>query len=166
MQDPKAQQTTTTEISEEQKRVMEARKKLAEKFGSTSTRLGGKGTPKRKIKVVHHSNASGDKQTKEVIKKLQAQPLQDLSEVNLFTNDMKVMQFKNPEVFGNIANQTFIVQGNHEEKLIKDNFPEFITQLSPNQMKVLKDDMMDKVKQTKDEVADEAPELVDIDNKA
>ena len=138
VQEHKEEQKEEHKLTEEQQKVLDARKKLSDKFSSTSIRIGGKGTPKRKVKVVHHNSSNSDKQTKEVIKKLQAQPLQELNEVNLFTKDLKVLQFKNPEVFGNLPNQIFIVCGQSEEKLVKDNFAEFITQLSKSQLDQLK----------------------------
>ena len=152
------------QLTEEQLKVLDARKKLSDKFSSTSIRLGGKGTPKRKVKVVHHNSSNSDKQTKEVIKKLQAQPIQELNEVNLFTNDLKVMQFKNPEVFGNLPNQIFIVCGQSEEKLVKDNFAEFITQLSKSQLEQLKGSIP--VANEKKEKNDEAPQLVNFDEES
>ena len=152
--------------SEESKKAAEARKKLAEKFASTNTRLGGKGTPKRKLKVVHHANTSTDKHTKEVIKKLQAQPLQDLVEVNLFQNDMKVLQFKNPEVFGNIPNQTFIVCGKPEEKNVRDNFGEFVSQLPPSQIAQLKQTVQNDFKGAEKAKAEEAPQLVNFEDES
>ena len=157
-------ETKQEQLSEEQIKVLDARKKLSDKFSSTSIRLGGKGTPKRKVKVVHHSSSNSDKQTKEVIKKLQAQPIQELNEVNLFTHDLKVMQFKNPEVFGNLPNQIFIVCGQSEEKLVKDNFAEFITQLSKSQLEQLKGSIpVVAEKQGKNE---EAPQLVNFDEES
>ena len=152
---------TTEKLTEEQQRVLEARKKLSDKFSSTSIRIGGKGTPKRKVKVVHHNSSNNDKLTKEVIKKLQAQPLQELNEVNLFTEDLRVIQFKNPEVFGNLPNQIFIVCGNSEEKQVKENFPEFITQLSKGQLEQLKKSipLADKKKEKEEEV----PNLVNFE---
>ena len=152
-------------MTDEAQKVLDARKKLAEKFSQTSIRIGGKGTPKRKIKVVHHSSGGADKQTKEVIKKLQAQPLQDLSEVNLFTNDMKVLQFANPEVYGNIPNQTFIVCGEHVEKNLKDNFPEFITQMSPAQLSQFKNLAAPQAAAALGK-ADEAPQLVNFEEES
>ena len=165
----KAENQTTHEpkeqkLTNEQQKVADARKKLSDKFSSTSIRLGGKGTPKRKIKVVHHNSTNNDKQTKEVIKRLQAQPLQELNEVNLFTNDLKVMQFKNPEVFGNLPNQIFIVCGQNEEKLVKDNFAEFITQLSKSQLEQLKGSIP--LANEKKDKSDEAPQLVNFDEES
>lgn len=152
-------------MSDEAQKVLDARKRLAEKFGSTSTRLGGKGTPKRKLKVVHHSNTGTDKHAKEIIKKLQAQPLQDLSEVNLFTNDLKVLQFKNPEVFGNIPNQTFIVCGAPEEKSLKDHFPEFVSQMSASQLTQFKNFALPDPK-TAPGKTEEAPQLVNFEDES
>ena len=155
------QEKKEAQITEEQQKVLDARKKLSDKFSSTSIRIGGKGTPKRKVKVVHHNSSNSDKQTKEVIKKLQAQPIQELNEVNLFTNDLKVMQFKNPEVFGNLPNQIFIVCGQSEEKLVKDNFAEFITQLSSSQLEQLKGSIP--VVADKKGKEEDAPQLVNFD---
>ena len=67
----------------EQEKVQEARKKLAERFVGSSTKLGGKGTMKRKHKVVHKVGGKDDKKTKDLIKKLGAQPLPEISEINL-----------------------------------------------------------------------------------
>ena len=149
------------QLTAEQLKVVEARKKLTEKFSSTPIRIGGKGTVKRKVKVVHHGTSNSDKLTKEVIKKLQAQPLQELNEVNLFTEDLNVIQFKNPEVFGNLPNQIFIVCGNGEEKSVKDNFPEFLTQLSKEQLDQLKNSIP--IGDNKKDKGEEVPKLVNFD---
>ena len=82
----------------DQQKVMEARKKLAEKYEGNAVRLGGKGTMKRKIKVTSKGNNIDNKQTKELVKKLGCQPLPELTEINFFTKDNKVISFKNAEV--------------------------------------------------------------------
>lgn len=149
----------------DQEKVLEARKKLAAKFGSSSTRLGGKGTMKRKVKVVHKSGGSDDKKTKGLIKKLGAQPLPEISEINIFTNDNQVIQFKNPEVFGSLQNQTFIVSGSPETKELKDCLADVLTQLSPQQLEKLKKDNLGvEAKGTADK--EEAPELVNFEDES
>ena len=163
--DKKGADKKEPEISEEQQKVLDARKKLSDKYSSTSIRLGGKGTPKRKVKVVHHGSSNNDKLTKEVIKKLQAQPLQELSEVNLFTNDLKVLQFKNPEVFGNMPNQIFIVCGTSEEKSVKSHFPEFLTQLSKAQLDQIKKELPSEPSEAKAKT-DQAPQLVNFEEES
>ena len=143
----------------EQEKVMEARKKLAQKYGQTSTRLGGKGTMKRKIKVTHKSATGDDKKAKELSKKLQCQPLPEISEVNFFTNDNKVTQFKNVDFSGNIQNQVFIVSGSSETKDVKDCFAELVGQMTSEQIENIK-----KIATT--QVDDVAPKLVNFEDAA
>ena len=154
---------------DEQAKVQEARKKLAEKFEGSSTRLGGKGSMKRKLKVVHKGGVKDDKKTKDLIKKLGAQPLPEISEINLFTEDNKVIQFKNAEVFGSLQNQTFIVSGNPETKALKDCFADVLTQLTPAQIEKLKNESLGNnvaaPSGTKKE-EDEAPELVNFEDES
>ncbi len=154
----------------EQEKVMEARKKLADKFGGNNIKLGGKGTMKRKLKVVHKAGGSDDKKTKELIKKLGAQPLPEISEINLFTDDNKVIQFKNAEVFGSLQNQTFIVTGNPETKNLKDCFADVLTQLTPAQLEKLKNESLPgadfKAKAHGDKKDEDAPELVNFEDES
>ena len=76
--------------------VVEARAKLAEKFGDQS-RLGGKGTQRRKKKAVHKTQVTDDKKLKPIIKKFGVQPLPGIDEVNMFKDDNTVLNFKHPE---------------------------------------------------------------------
>ena len=114
-------------------KVQQARAKLAEKFGD-SAKLGGKGTQKRKVKVVHKTTIKDDSKLKTIIKKFGAQPLPDIAELNMFCDDNTVMQFKRPEVHGSIPNQTIVVFGQPETKNLKDVFSEVMTQMGPKQL--------------------------------
>ena len=58
-------------------KVQQARAKLAEKFGD-STKLGGKGSQRRKVKVVHKTVIKDDSKQKSIIKKFGAQQLPDI----------------------------------------------------------------------------------------
>lgn len=78
--------------------LLEARAKLAEKFGDQS-RLGGKGTQRRKKKAVHKTQITDDKKLKPIIKKFGVQPLPGIDEVNMFKDDNTVLSFKHPEGF-------------------------------------------------------------------
>ena len=151
---------------DEQARVLEARKKLAEKFSNTDIRLGGKGTMKRKMKVVHKAGTGDDKKTKGLIKKLGAQPLNEIVEMNFFTNDNQVMQFKNPEVHGSLQNQTFIVSGNFELNHLKNCFADVLTQLSPAQLEKMKNEIAPSSSTKQDAKEDDAPQLVDFEDAA
>ena len=119
-------------------KVNEARRKLKEKFGKTE-KVGGM---RRKHKAEHKTQTGGDKKVKDVIKKLGAQPLPDISDVNLFTDDNQVIQFKGAEVYGSFQNQTIVVSGQPEKKDIKDCFADIVTQLSPEQLMKMKDQMV------------------------
>ena len=154
----------------EQDKVLEARRRLAEKFGGNDLKLGGKGTMKRKHKVVHKAGGSDDKKTKDLIKKLGAQPLPEISEINLFTDDNKVIQFKNAEVFGSLQNQTFIVTGNPETKNLKDCFADVLTQLTPAQIEKLKNETLSgidlKANAQVGKKDDDVPELVNFEDES
>ena len=120
---------------DDREKVNEARRKLKEKFGKAE-KVGGM---KRKHKAEHKAQGGSDKRVKEVVKKLGAQPLPDISDVNLFTDDNMVIQFKGAEVYGSFQNQTIIVSGQPEKNSLKDCFADVVTQLSPEQLMKLKD---------------------------
>lgn len=120
----------------QQEKVMEARKKLKSRFGKTE-KAGGM---RRKNKAQNKPKSNDDKKVKDVIKKLGAQPLPDISDLNLFTSDNQVIQFKNPEVYGSFQNQTIVVTGNPEKKPITECLADVVTQLSPEQLTQLKKD--------------------------
>lgn len=137
----------------------DARAKLQAKFGKIE-KAGGM---KRKHKAEHKVQTGSDKRVKEITKKLGAQPLPDISEINLFTNDNKVIQFKGAEVSGSFQNQTIIVSGQSETKDLKDCFADVVTQLSPEQLRSLKDLHTGKPAEDKKE---EKPELVNFEDEA
>jgi nascent polypeptide-associated complex subunit beta len=107
--------------------IAAARAKLAEKFGDTS-RLGGKGTERRKVKAVHKTQLNDDKKLKSAIKKFNVQPIPEVGEVNMFKDDNTVIQFKNPEgnkskfkflnllVLASFASNTFVIIGKNDTK--------------------------------------------------
>lgn len=88
-----SQQTTGATVDP---KVLEARAKLAEKFGD-STRLGGAGSQRRKKKVVSKTHSTDDKGLKTMIRKFGVQPVPDIAEVNMFRSDDSVLHFKYPE---------------------------------------------------------------------
>ena len=76
--------------------ILEAREKLAERFGD-ATRTGGKGSARRKNKVVHKTQITDDSKLKQVTKKFGVQPLGGIEEVNMFKDDNTIIHFKMPE---------------------------------------------------------------------
>lgn len=117
---------------------MAARAKLAEKF-SDNTRVGGKGSERRKKKVAPKNQVNDDKKLKNAIKKFNVHPLPEIGEVNMFKDDGSVVQFKNPEVLASVPSNTFVVTGKHDTKKIKDVLPEVLTHLGPKQLAELKE---------------------------
>ena len=127
--------------------------KLKEKVGDA--RIGGKGSQRRKVKVVSKQVAGNDKVVKNIVKKVGAHPL-GVDEINFFRDDNTILHFKNPEAYASIQNNTFIVSGEPETKTIKDLLPEIIQQLGPKQSKMLESLVTSSV-----EGAEDAPELVE-----
>jgi nascent polypeptide-associated complex subunit beta len=65
---------------------------------AAAVRIGGKGTPRRKVKKTHHKSTAGDdKKLQSALKKLNVQPIQAIEEVNMFNEDGKVIHFTAPK---------------------------------------------------------------------
>jgi nascent polypeptide-associated complex subunit beta len=148
-------------MDSEHQKVLDARKKLSDKFGKTS-KIGGKGTQKRK-NLNKKKTVATDKNIKNLATKLGAQKLPDITNINLFTEDNKVIQFKTPEVMGSFQNQTIIVTGQSETHDIKDCFADVITEIGPKQLEQLKKGNF--VPQS-DNTKKDQPELVNFEEEA
>lgn len=110
--------------------ILDARAKLANKFGD-STRLGGKGTQRRKQKAVVKTTINDDKKLKTVIRKFGVQPIPGIDEVNMFKDDNTVIHFTRPEVLASLQSNTFVVIGKPETKNVAELLPEILTHLGP-----------------------------------
>ncbi|OWA51890.1 putative Transcription factor BTF3 [Hypsibius exemplaris] len=88
-------------------------------------RIGGKGTARRKKKVMHHAVVKDDKQLINTLKKLGANPIPGIEEVNLFRNDNVVITIKNPKVQTALACNTFSVSGTAVEKPVSEVMSQF-----------------------------------------
>lgn len=140
--------------------VIEARKKLAAKFGD-NLRIGGKGSMRKKNKVPHKNNSVDDKKVKNAIKKLGVQPLPGIDEVNFFQDDNTVLHFESPQVEGNIKDNFFVISGKSEVKSLRDLMPGIIPQLGAKNVEFLKEFLTSgKPAQADDEV----PDLVGTQN--
>ena len=157
-------------------KVKAARAKLAQKFKGVNTRLGGRGTQKRKLKVKDKNKMSTSKKMKAIEKKLGVAPLPEIAEVNLFRNDGNVWHFPNPNLKGSIQNQVLIVSQEPEIKDLQNNFAEFVSHMGPNEMGQLKE-MVKNMKppateetkgeeKVEEEEEEEAPPLVNFEEVA
>jgi len=144
-----------------QQEILEARKKLAEKFGNTQ--IGGKGTQRRKHEAKKRGNkVETDKKIESIAKKAQAKKLNEISEINIFKDDNTVIHFKKPTLEYSFKEKVSFVSGLHETKNIKELIPAIIKQLGPKQFEFMKEYAETlKNKDKKDEKNDQAPELVE-----
>jgi nascent polypeptide-associated complex subunit beta len=94
--------------------IIEARKKMEEKFGNL--KLGGKGTQKRKKIVVHKSAAAADKRIVALAKKSGAKNIGETAEINVFKDDNTVIHFKKPKIEYSVKEKITFVTGTGESK--------------------------------------------------
>jgi len=101
-------------------------------------RIGGKGTARRKKKVIHHVATTDDKKLQISLKKLGLNTIPGIEEVNLIREAGDVIHFNNPKVQGSLSANTFSVSGHAEVKSITELFPSILSQLGVDQLKNLR----------------------------
>jgi nascent polypeptide-associated complex subunit beta len=94
--------------------IIEARKKMEEKFGNL--KLGGKGTQKRKKIVVHKPSSVQDKKIVSIAKKSGAKNIGETAEINVFKDDNTVLHFKKPKIEYSVKEKVTFVTGAGETK--------------------------------------------------
>lgn len=102
---------------------------------SSQVRIGGKGTARRKKKVIHRTATTDDKKLQNSLKKLTVNPIPGIEEVNMFKEDATVIHFNNPKVQASLAANTFAVTGHAEYKKITEMVPGILNQLNLNHLK-------------------------------
>ena len=94
--------------------ILEARKKMEEKFGNLQ--IGGKGSQRRKKEAKHRgAKIEQDKKIQAIAKKSGARKLNEISEVNIFKDDNNVVHIKNPTVEYSPKEKATFVKGKIEE---------------------------------------------------
>ena len=66
--------------------------------------IGGKGTPRRKVKKIYKTVNNDDKKLQSTLKKLNVQHVPSIEEVNMFKEDGSVIHFTNPK-----GNNSYVV---------------------------------------------------------
>lgn len=89
-------------------------------------RIGGKGTPRRKKKIVHQTAATDDKKLQSSLKKLSVNTIPGIEEVNMIKDDGTVIHFNNPKAQASLASNTFAITGHAEQKQVSRFSAEFI----------------------------------------
>jgi len=105
---------------------------------SSQVRIGGKGTARRKKKVVHRTATTDDKKLQNSLKKLTVNPIPGIEEVNMIKDDGTVIHFNNPKVQASLAANTFAITGQAETKRIADMVPGILSQLRAENFSHLK----------------------------
>ncbi|XP_064495860.1 LOW QUALITY PROTEIN: transcription factor BTF3-like [Pseudopipra pipra] len=134
-------------------------------------RIGGKGTARRKKKVVHRTTTADDKKLQFSLKKLGVNNISGIEEVNMFTNQGAVIHFNNPKVQASLAANTFTITGHAETKQLTEMLPSILNQLGADSLTSLRRLAEALPKQSVDEKAplttggddddDEVPDLVE-----
>ncbi|XP_014216545.1 transcription factor BTF3 homolog 4 [Copidosoma floridanum] len=101
-------------------------------------RIGGKGTPRRKKKVVHATAAADDKKLQSSLKKLAVNTIPGIEEVNMIKDDGTVIHFNNPKTQASLTANTFAITGHGENKQITEMLPSILSQLGPEGLTQLK----------------------------
>jgi len=133
-------------------------------------RIGGKGTARRKKKVVHRTATTDDKKLQSSLKKLSVNSIPGIEEVNMIKDDGTVIHFNNPKVQASLAANTFAVTGHGENKQITDLLPGILNQLGAESLTHLKklasnvpnvDGTDGSMEAGKDDDDDDVPDLVE-----
>lgn len=140
-------------------------KTLAEKIkklqaNAEQVRLGGKGTARRKKKVVHKTAATDDKKLQCSLKKLSVTNIPGIEEVNMIKEDGSVIHFNNPKVQASVPANTFSVAGTAEVKQITEMLPGILNQLGSESLTHLKKLANNVTTQFKASEEDDVPDLV------
>lgn len=91
----------------------------------SQVRIGGKGTQRRKKKVVHKTNTD-DKKLQNSLKKLAVNAIPGIEEVHMIKDDGNVIHFNNPKVQASLPANTFAITGHAETKQVTDLVPRII----------------------------------------
>ncbi|XP_046871647.1 transcription factor BTF3-like [Hypomesus transpacificus] len=134
-------------------------------------RIGGKGSARRKKKVVHRTASADDKKLQFSLKKLGVNNISGIEEVNMFTNQGTVIHFNNPKVQASLAANTFTITGHAENKQLTEMLPSILNQLGADSLTSLRRLAENLPKPTGDSMApmvaaevdedDEVPDLVE-----
>merc|ERR1712071_737764 len=99
-----------------------------------SVKIGGKGVPRRKKKVIHKTASTDDKKLQGALKKLAVNVIQGIDEVNMFKDNGEVLHFVNPKVQASLSSNIFAISGHSENKQLTDMLPSIMQQLGAENM--------------------------------
>ncbi|EDV22309.1 Transcription factor BTF3-like protein 4 [Trichoplax sp. H2] len=97
-------------------------------------RIGGKGTPRRKKKVVHRSATTDDKKLQTTLKKIPVNQIPSIEEVNMIKSNDTVIHFANPKVQASLAANIFAISGHAENKTVAEMIPGILNQMGGDRL--------------------------------
>merc|ERR1712066_688863 len=131
-------------------------------------RIGGKGSQRRKKKVVHKTATTDDKKLQGTLKKLAVNSIPNIEEVNMIKDDGTVLHFNNPKVQASLAANTFAITGHADNKQITEMLPGILNQLGSESLTHLKSLVTNSISSPlsaapgeDDDDDDEVPDLVE-----
>ncbi|VBB33201.1 unnamed protein product [Acanthocheilonema viteae] len=142
------------------KKIMNVEKIKKLQQNAAQVRTGGKGTARRKKKVVHKTAATDDKKLQSNLKKLSVTNIPGIEEVNMIKDDGTVIHFNNPKVQASVPANTFSVTGSAENKQITEMLPGILNQLGAESLTHLKKLANNVTSQFKSNDDDDVPDLV------
>uniref|UniRef100_A0A3Q4I5Q1 Transcription factor BTF3 n=1 Tax=Neolamprologus brichardi TaxID=32507 RepID=A0A3Q4I5Q1_NEOBR len=101
-------------------------------------RIGGKGTARRKKKVVHRTATADDKKLQSSLKKFAVNNIAGIEEVNMIKDDGTVIHFNNPKVQASLSANTFAITGHAETKQMTEMLPAILSQLGADSLSSLR----------------------------
>lgn len=102
-----------------------------------NVRIGGKGTPRRKVKRAGRTEAD-DSKVHAALQKMGAQTFTGVEQVNLFKDDGNVIHFGRPAVQQASDHDLFAIHGVSHERTVQEMLPEMIQSMSPESLAQLK----------------------------
>lgn len=117
--------------------ILAARQKLFAKFDS---RIGGKGTQRRKVKATNAKPVvvTDDKKLGGQFKKMGLNQIAGIEEVNMFTDKNEVIHFKEPKVHASLQANTYAITGASDKKSLQEMLPKVISQLGSENLMSLR----------------------------
>ncbi|EIW66167.1 nascent polypeptide-associated complex subunit beta [Tremella mesenterica] len=98
-------------------------------------RIGGKGTPRRKVVKKSATASQGDdRKVQAQLKKLNMSDLGKADEVNMFKEDGNVLHFSQPRVHASVNNNSLVVYGAGQTKELTELVPGVLNQLGPDSL--------------------------------
>ncbi|XP_064605020.1 transcription factor BTF3 homolog 4-like [Liolophura sinensis] len=130
---------------------------------SSQVRIGGKGTQRRKKKVVHRTATIDDKKLQSSLKKLGVSNIPGIEEVNMIRDDGTVIHFNNPKVQASLTANTFAITGHPETKQIAEMLPGILNQLGAESLSSLKN-LASKLPTSGGDSSQQATDEIDADD--